>query len=244
LSDIGLLAKLHALMTEAQSKVALLAGATGLVGATLLDILVEAGDFSRVVAVTRRPLAREHPRLANRTVQFDKIATQFAGFTCHTVFCCLGTTIRAAGSEQEFRNVDVDYVLAVARVAQAAQAQRFIVLSSVGANAQSKNFYLRTKGEMEEALVEMNLAAVDILQPGVLLGWRGEIRPLELAATILMPLVNPLLVRTYAPYRGIPVRTVALAMLGAARSGRRGVSRYSYAGMLTLARKGSARAAL
>jgi uncharacterized protein YbjT (DUF2867 family) len=231
-------------MTEVQSKVALLAGATGLVGRTLLDILLEAGDFSRVVAVTRRPLAREHPRLANRTVQFDKITAQFAGFTCHTAFCCLGTTIRAAGSEQAFRKVDVDHVLAVARLAQAAQAQRFIVVSAVGANARSTNFYLRTKGEMEEALIAMKLTALDILQPSLLLGWRGELRPLELVATALAPLVNPLLMGKYAVYRGIPVRTVALAMLGAARSGRRGVSRYSYAGMLALARKGTARAVL
>ena len=231
-------------MTEAQSKVALLAGATGLVGTTLLDILLESDDFSRVVAVTRRPLAREHPRLANRTVQFDKLASQFAGFSCHSVFCCLGTTIRAAGSEEGFRKVDVDYVLALARVAQAAQAQRFIVLSSVGADAHSKNVYLRTKGEMEEALVKMNLTALDILQPSVLLGWRGELRPLELAATLLMPLVNPLLVGTYAIYRGIPVRTLALAMLGASRSARRGVNRYSYAGILALTHKRTARAAL
>jgi uncharacterized protein YbjT (DUF2867 family) len=231
-------------MTEAQTKVALLAGATGLVGGVLLDLLLEAGDFSRVVAVTRRPLAREHPRLANRTVQFEKIASQFTGFTCHTAFCCLGTTIRTAGSEQGFRRVDVDYVLAFARVAQAAQAQRFIVVSSAGANASSKNFYLRTKGEMEEALGEANLAALDILQPGVLLGWRHELRPLELAARVLMPLVNPLLVGSFAAYRGISVRTVALAMLGAARSGRRGTNRYGYTAILALARKGAARAVL
>jgi uncharacterized protein YbjT (DUF2867 family) len=231
-------------MTEAQSKVALLAGATGLAGGALLDILLEAGDFSRVVAVTRRPLAREHPRFANRTVQFDKIASQLTGFTCHTAFCCLGTTIRAAGSEQGFRRVDVDYVLALARVAQAAQAQRFIVVSSAGANASSRNFYLRTKGEMEETLVATNFAALDILQPGVLLGWRRELRPLELAARVLMPLVNPLLVGSYAVYRGISVCTVALAMLGAARSGRRGANRYSYTGILALARKGAARGVL
>jgi uncharacterized protein YbjT (DUF2867 family) len=205
---------------------------------------LEAGDFTRIIAVTRRPLAREHPRLANRTVQFDKLAAQLTGFTCHTAFCCLGTTIRAAGSEQAFRRVDVDYVLAVARVAQAAQAQRFIVVSSAGANARSGNFYLRTKGEMEAGLTEMHIEALDILQPGVLLGWRNEIRPLELAVCVLMPLVNPLLLGSRAVYRGISARTVALAMLGAARSGRRGTNRYSYTGILTLARKGAARAVL
>lgn len=231
-------------MTEDQPKVALLAGATGLVGGFLLDTLLEAGDFSRVVAVTRRPLAREHPRLANRTAQFDRIGSQFRGFTCHTAFCCLGTTIRAAGSEQAFRRVDLDYVLALASVAKAAQAQRFIIVSSAGANARSGNFYLRTKGETEEALVEMKFASLDILQPGVLLGWRSEMRPLELAARVLMPLVNPLLVGSRAMYRGISARTVALAMLGAARSGRRGTYRYSYTGILTLAQRGAARALL
>jgi uncharacterized protein YbjT (DUF2867 family) len=231
-------------MTEAQPKVALFAGATGLVGAVLLDTLLEAGDFSRVVAVTRRPLAREHPRLANRTVQFDKIASQLGGVTCHTAFCCLGTTLRAAGSAEAFRRVDVDYVLAFARVAHAGQAQRFIVVSSAGANASSGNFYLRTKGEMEQALVQMSFAALDILQPGVLLGWRREIRPLELVARVLMPLANPFLVRAHAVYRGISPRTVALAMLGAARSGRRGTNRYSYTGILTLAHRGAGRAVL
>src|SRR5580693_2377480 len=227
-------------MTEALPKVALLAGATGLVGGFLLDVLLDAAEFSRVIAATRRPLAREHPRLANRTVQFEKIDSQLSGFTCHAAFCCHGTTIRAAGSEQAFRRVDVDYILTVARVARAAQAQRFIVVSSVGANARSGNFYLRTKGEMEEALVEMRFAALDILQPGVLLGWRREMRSLELATRVLMPLVNPLLVGSYAVYRGISARTVALAMLGAARSGRRGTQRYRYADILSLAEKGAA----
>jgi uncharacterized protein YbjT (DUF2867 family) len=228
-------------MTDAQSKVALLAGATGMVGADLLDILLEAADFSRIVALTRRPLTREHPRLANRTVQFDKLDAQLAGFTCHTAFCCLGTTIRTAGSEAAFRRVDVDYVLAVARVAH---AQRFVVVSSAGANTLSQNFYLRTKGEMEEALKATNPAALDIMQPGVLLGWRQPIRPLEFAASVLMPLVNPLLIGSYVSYRGVPARKVALAMLGAARSGKRGTNRYGYTGIVALAQKGAARGAL
>ena len=87
-------------------------------------------------------------------------------------------------------------------------------------------------------------AALNILQPGVLLGWRREMRPLELAAGLLMPLVNPLLLGSYAVYRGIAARTVALAMLGAARSGRRGIHRYSYPDIVALAQKGAARGVL
>jgi uncharacterized protein YbjT (DUF2867 family) len=207
----------------------------------LLDLLLEAPDFTRVVAVTRRPMAREHPRLANRTAQLDRLGAQFAGLTCHTAFCCLGTTIKTAGSQKAFRAVDVDLVVAFANLALAAKAQRLVVISSVGADAHSTNFYLRTKGDMEQALEQIGFASLDILQPSVLLGARRELRPLELVARVLAPLVNPLLRGARSSYRGISARTVALAMLGAARCGRRGVSRYTYSAIVALAQKGTRR---
>src|SRR5580700_9844298 len=104
-------------MLNGQMRVALLAGASGLTGGFVLDALLEAADFSRVIAVTRRPLAREHPRLANRIVQFERLETQLQGVTCDVALCCLGTTIRRAGSRENFREVDVDYVVAFARTA-------------------------------------------------------------------------------------------------------------------------------
>jgi uncharacterized protein YbjT (DUF2867 family) len=223
-------------MAEGETKVALLAGASGFVGGFALDALLDAPDISRVFAVTRRPLGREHPRLANRIVQFERIEAQLQGLNCHAAFCCLGTTIRRAGSETAFRNVDVDCVLAFARAAKAAQAQRFVVVSSVGADAASKNFYLRTKGEMESALGALGFQSLDILQPGVLLGPRSEMRPLELAARVFMPLVNPFLTGPREAYRGIPARVVAAAMVGAMRSSRRGLQRYTHAGIGQLAR--------
>ena len=122
-------------MADAELKVALLAGASGLVGTCSLDALLAAPDFGRVFAVTRRPLGREHPRLANRIVQFERLEAQLKGITCHVALCALGTTIRQAGSQADFRQVDLDYVLAFARAAKAAQAQRFVVISSVGADA-------------------------------------------------------------------------------------------------------------
>jgi uncharacterized protein YbjT (DUF2867 family) len=225
-------------MTDSDAKVALLAGASGLVGGYVLDALLDAGDYGRVFAVTRRPLGREHPRLANRVVLFEKLDSQLTGLTCHTAFCCLGTTIRAAGSQEAFRRVDLDYVLAFARVAKAAQAQRFLVVSAVGADRSSQNFYLRTKGEMEQGLLDMRFASLDILQPGLLLGWRREMRPLELAARVLMPILNPLLLGSLSVYRGIPADTVARAMVRGARSGRRGIYRYTYRDILALARRG------
>ncbi|TLY64391.1 MAG: NAD-dependent epimerase/dehydratase family protein [Gammaproteobacteria bacterium] len=228
-------------MADAELKVALLAGASGLVGTCALDALLAAPDFGRVFAVTRRPLGREHPRLANRIVQFDRLEAQLKGITCHVALCALGTTIRQAGSQADFRQIDLDYVLAFARAAKAAQAQRFVVISSVGADADSKTFYLRTKGEMEEALAAVGFASLDILQPSLLLGWRSQMRPLELLLRVIMPLVNPLLLGAREAYRAVAAPTVGAAMLGATRSGRRGVQRYTYSGIQALSRLKPAR---
>ena len=222
-------------MADSDPKVALLAGASGLVGTYVLEGLLDAADFGRVYAITRRPLGREHARLANRIVRFENLEAQLAGLTCHVAFCCLGSTIREAGSNEEFRRIDVDYVLAFARAARAAGAQRFVVVSSAGADTRSRIFYLRTKGEMEQRVAGLGFPALDILQPGLLFGWRRELRPAELAAMALMPLVNLFLVGNYAARRGISARDVAAAMIGAARSGRRGVYRYTYPAIRALA---------
>ena len=222
-------------MATAVTKQALLAGASGFVGGYVLEALLQSAEIGRVFAITRRPLGREHPRLANRIVQFDKLQSQLQGLTCQVALCCLGTTQREAGSQQAFRKVDVDYVLSFAAAAKVAQAQRFIVMSSVGANRESRNFYLRTKGEMEAQLATLGFLALDIFQPSVLLGWRSQSRPLELLARLGMPLINPLLFGTREPYRGIPARTVAKAMVAATRSARKGLQRYTYAGIQALA---------
>jgi uncharacterized protein YbjT (DUF2867 family) len=229
-------------MPDTDPKIVLLAGASGLVGRYALDALLDAPDIGRVFAITRRPLGREHPRLANRIVQFDALESQMKAVTCHVAVCCLGTTLKEAGSQEEFRRVDVDHVLAFARIAKAGQAQRFVVVSSAAANSSSKNFYLRTKGEMEEALATMGFASLDILQPGPVLGIRsGHVRPLDIGALLAMPLVNPFLRGERAAFRGIAVKTVAAAIVGATRSGRKGVQRYTYVGMEALARLKSVR---
>jgi uncharacterized protein YbjT (DUF2867 family) len=225
-------------MADSEAKIVLLAGASGLTGGCALDALLAAPDIARVVAVSRRPLGREHPRLANRIVQFERLESQLKGVHCEAALCCLGTTLRRAGSRERFHAVDVDAVLTFARVAKAAGARRFVVISSAGADADSKNFYLHTKGEMEVALEQLGFESLDILQPSLLLAWRSEMRPLELMARGVMPLLNPLLRGKYLPYRAIAARTVGAAMLGAVRSGRRGVQRYTYEGIQSLARFG------
>jgi uncharacterized protein YbjT (DUF2867 family) len=127
-------------------KIALVAGANGLVGGYLIQALLEAPEYSRVFALTRRPYGREHPKLANRIVVFARMAEQLKGLAVHDAFCCLGTTIATAGSQEAFREVDVDAVVQFAQTARAAGATRLVVVSSARASLDSKNFYLRTKG--------------------------------------------------------------------------------------------------
>lgn len=219
------------------ARIALVAGGSGMVGGRLLPLLLGAPEYERVYALSRRPLSLAHARFANRVVRFDApLSLQLKGLACHDAFCCLGTTRRAAGSEAAFRAVDHDLVLSFARLAAAAGAERLVLVSAVGANADSRNFYLRVKGETERALMQLSLRALDILQPSLLLGMRRELRAVELAAQLALGAIGPLLRGRLARWRPIAAETVAAAMLGAVRAGRRGVTRYTYADMLRLAR--------
>jgi uncharacterized protein YbjT (DUF2867 family) len=216
-------------------RIALVAGATGLVGGYLINALLEAQEYTRVFALTRRPMLREHAKLANRIVNFDRMADQLKGLTANDAFCCIGTTIADAGSQEAFREADVDAVLLFAQAARAARATRFVVVSSVGADPKSAKFYLRTKGEMEAAVTGLGFTSVDILQPSLLLGPRKSMRPLEITGRVFAPLINPLLTGAREQYRAISADTVARAMVGAARRGGRGIYRYTYAAINQLA---------
>ncbi len=216
-------------------RIALVAGATGLVGGFLIDALLASPDYARVYALTRRPFKREHPKLANRIVIYPRMAEQLKGLVANDAFCCIGTTIKAAGSQDAFRDADVEAVLQFAQVAKASGATRFVVVSSVRADPASKNFYLRTKGEMEEAVSALGFPSLDILQPGLLLGPRKESRPLESLGRLVAPVINPLLTGTREGLRAIPAETVAQGMVGAARRGARGIYRYTYSQIKQLA---------
>jgi uncharacterized protein YbjT (DUF2867 family) len=227
-------------MAESAGRVALVAGGSGLVGSKLLPLLLQSPHYTRVHALSRRPLMFDHTRLANRVVRFEaSLQAQLKGLQCQDAFCCLGTTIRDAGSQSAFRAVDLELVQEFAQLAFNCGAERLVVVSALGANAASKNFYMRVKGEMEKALEAKRFRSLDILQPSLLLGTRRDLRPLELGAQLLMPLLNPLLLGGWSRYRAIPAATVASAMCGAAQSGRRGLHRYSYDAILNLAGAGS-----
>ena len=222
-------------MADTVGKVALLAGASGMLGSRVLQQLLSSSDYTRTYALSRRPLAVEHPRLANRIVRYEALEEQLRKLRCDVAFCCLGTTRRQARTPEAFRAVDVDLVCRFARVAQAAGAQRFVLVSSVGASVQARPQYLRMKGEVERALEALQFRALDIFQPSLLLGRRREWRLTEVLGGLAMPLVNPLLQGRWTRWRAIDAGIVAAAMLTAAQSGRHGVCRYTYAGIRALA---------
>jgi uncharacterized protein YbjT (DUF2867 family) len=136
------------------------------VGSHLLRELLASPAYSRVIALSRRPLLLEHARLANRILRFESLETELRGVTCQDAFCCLGTTLRQAGSLAAFRAVDHDLVLRFARFAQTAGAQQLLCISSVAANPAAKNDYLRIKGETERELEALRLPSLHLLQPG------------------------------------------------------------------------------
>jgi uncharacterized protein YbjT (DUF2867 family) len=225
-------------MPAPEARVAVLAGASGFVGGELLKLLLDAPEYSRTHALSRRPLSFDHARLANRILPLEGIESRLTGLQCQDAFCCVGSTRRAAGSDAELRRVDVDLVLAFARAVRGCGAQRLVVLSSAGASPTSRHPYLRNKAQMEAGLAELQFPALHILRPGLLLGWRGELRPAELAGALLMPLLNPFLAGGLAQYRGIAARDVAAAMLGAARSQRRGTTVHAGTALSALAQVG------
>ncbi len=190
-----------------------MAGASGLVGGFLLAELLASDDYERVVSLGRRVLPLTHPKLVQRVVDFaalDAVAAEFRG---DDVFCALGTTIRRAGSREAFRAVDQVAVLALAWAARRAGATRFFVVSSVGADAQSRVFYSRVKGEMEDALAVMDFPTLAIFRPSLLRGPRAEKRIGESLAAAGLWLVEPLMVGGLRKYRSIHAEVVARAMV-------------------------------
>lgn len=155
---------------------AIVAGATGLVGMNLVKSLLEDGAFSEVVVFVRKPFPLEHPKLKIVTGELSKISSFSSELKGDVYFSCLGTTIKTAGSQDNFRKVDFHGVVSFGRLAFSHNAQKFIVISASGAHSQSKIFYNRVKGETEKALKDLGLRALVIFRPGLLVGQREEKR--------------------------------------------------------------------
>lgn len=197
-------------------RVAVLAGATGLVGTALLSRLLADPGTAQVYALARKPLPT-HDKLRQCPADFDRLDLALAALppqAAPDVYCALGTTIKAAGSQSAFRRVDHDYVLALAHWAVRAQARRFLLVSALGADSQSRNFYSRVKGETEVALRALPLRSLVIARPSLLAGHRREWRSGERLA---LALTRPVRALVPAALRPIAATDVAAALWKAAR---------------------------
>lgn len=209
-------------MNSTNTRTAVVAGGTGLIGGTLLQLLGTNANYHHVTSLARR----EVPAPAGVTLQqvnFDQLDDAVLP-DVDDAFCCLGTTRKAAGSDEAFRRVDFDFIVGFARLAKRAGAQRFLLVSSVGASAASPVLYTRTKGECEEAIKAIGFPALVILRPSFLMGNRKEERSGEGMAIAVGRLLKPLLVGPLRRYAPVESTAVARTLVEAAATAAAGVT--------------------
>lgn len=214
---------------------AIVAGASGLVGDRVLRRLLAGATYDRVVAFVRGPINVTHRKLEQRTVDYERMGRMSAFPRADDVFCCLGTTIKKAGSEEAFHKVDVGYVARLAEVSVRAGANQFLLVSSVGASAQSGNFYLRCKGEAEDMVRTLPYKGVQIFRPSFLVGHRREERAGEAVASAAARLFSFAMIGPASRYRPIRADDVAKAMVAVAEESPPGIHVYESKAMQALA---------
>ncbi|HEX8506504.1 MAG TPA: NAD-dependent epimerase/dehydratase family protein [Hymenobacter sp.] len=204
-------------------KTALLAGATGLIGSQLLPLLLASERYSKVIVVGRKAVPTAHPKLTQVVTDLDHLEDVRLQLIADDVYCCLGTTMRQAGSKEAFYKVDFLYVVSLAALTASNFAAQFMVVSSLGADAQARVYYSRVKGEMEAAVRQMPFRAVHVFRPSLLLGARAQPRLGERVAAVALRVLKPLLRGPLQKYRAVTGAAVAAAMLRAAEDDGGGV---------------------
>ena len=207
-------------------KTALVIGSTGLIGSHLLNILLESNEYSKVIAFTKRDLGIKNSKLVQHIIDFDQSETYSQLIVGDDFFCTIGTTIKKAGSQKEFRKVDFEYPKQFASFALQNKVTQFLIISSLGANASSSNFYLKTKGEIQEYLKATDFESVAILQPSLLLGDRTEFRLAEKVGGFFMKLLSFVFFGNLKKYKPIEGKTVAKALFTIAQRSNVGFKIY------------------
>lgn len=216
-------------------------GGSGLVGGYVLQRLLDAPEVVRVVAIGRRPLELSHPKLTQISADFRRLGTVIDLPPLDDGYCCLGTTIKKAGSREAFAEVDLSYVVEAARLARRFGATQWLTVSAMGANARSRVFYNRVKGAMERALSDQAWPHLQILRPALLLGPRTEMRLGERLAAMPLRLLAPLMIGPLAAGRPIHADAVAAAMVTIARNRPPGTNIFPSDHLAHIARGGEVR---
>lgn len=200
-----------------KKKSALVVGATGLVGKECVLALLAHPDYDKVIILVRTKLPITAAKLEQHTVDFSNFAQANAKFQHYfnvdEVYCCLGTTIKKAKSKQKFAEIDLDLVVNIAKHAKLANVQTFSVISSIGANAASKNFYRATKGAMEQRLQALHLNNLMIIRPSLLLGKRSESRVLESLGIKIFARLSFIFIGPIKAYKPISANVLAQSMI-------------------------------
>ena len=206
-------------MSDSNQKTALIAGASGLVGGLALNDLLAGNDYSKVTALVRKPLALKHAKLQQVITDFRNLDTLGQALAADDVFCCLGTTIKKAGSQAAFIQVDQDFPLALAKASLKLGAKHFLIVTALGAKSSSNYFYNRVKGNIEAALAALGFARLTVLRPSLLLGAREDLRFVEFLAQIFATLFGWGFFGKLKRYRPIKAKAVARALALSARQG-------------------------
>ena len=191
---------------------AVIAGASGLVGGYLLDILLQNAGYQDITILVRKELPVHHNKLKQVVVDFDRLADYESEITGRALFSCLGSTQKKTPDLSIYHKIDHDYTLQLAQIAAKNGMKQFHLVSSMGANPSSSNFYTKMKGETEDDLKNAGLKCLHIYRPALLTGDRKEKRSSEPFLIGLFKLINPLLLGSLRKYRSIPAKTVAAAM--------------------------------
>jgi uncharacterized protein YbjT (DUF2867 family) len=207
-------------------KTALLIGSTGLIGSQLLQLLLESKEYEKVITFVKRDTGITHPKLTQHCIDFDKPETYKELVIGDDFFCTIGTTINKAGTKEAFRKVDLEYPRQFATFAMQNKVKQFLIISSLGADATSSNFYLKTKGEIEAFLKNCNFESVSVLQPSLLLGNRTEFRLGEKVGAFFMKTFSFLLIGNLKKYKPIESKVVAKALLTIAQQKNNGFKIY------------------
>jgi uncharacterized protein YbjT (DUF2867 family) len=207
-----------------KTKSALLIGASGLVGGHCMQFLLEESSYTHVVVLVRRPLSITHDKLVQHVVDFSELETLGECLTADDVYCCLGTTIKKAGTQDAFRKVDFDYPIKIAALTQHLGANQFLIVTSLGADPHSRIFYNRVKGELEEAIRKISFSTINVFRPSFLLGDRTEHRTGEKAGAYIMSGLKYVMLGPFRKYRPIQAHDVAKTMVQVAQKNLKGVN--------------------
>lgn len=201
-------------------KTALIIGATGLVGSKIVRRLNDSKFYSNVILLVRRKSEFNHMKFEERIIDFENIDANLV--KGDDVFCAIGTTLKKAGTKENQYKIDCEYPFKIAQVAKQNGAKQFILVSSLGADHQSSNFYLRTKGQLEEKISELNFETFIILRPSIILGKRNEFRLGETMGIFFITLFSPLFFGSLKKYRGVRASAIASRMVIAANQNLKG----------------------